>query len=175
MAKTGVFPEELITGILIPLPKNGKEKGKIENLRPVILLNMIRKILAIILLNRIYNRIDGEIPITQTAYRPGRSTTENVFTMKVLIEKALTESNYEINVLLLDMSKAFDSVERKILLDDLRNLVGPDELHILRILIEEVVIQIRNNKTVGEAFKTNIGIPPEGRLFESGSIYFVFG
>src|SRR5207245_5187125 len=99
------------------------------------------------------------IPINQTDYRPGRSTTENVFTMKVLIEKALTESNYEINVLLLDMSKAFDSVERKILLDDLRNLVGPDELHILRILIEEVVIQIRNNKTVGEAFKAYIGIP----------------
>ena len=74
MTKTGVFPEELITVILIPLPKNGKENGKIKNLRPVILLNrpMIRKILAIIVLNRIYNRIDGEIPITQTAYRSGR-------------------------------------------------------------------------------------------------------
>ena len=71
---------------------------------------MIRKILAIIMINRLYDKIDSQIPITQVAYRSGRSTTENVFTLKVLIEKALNETKYEINVLLLDMSKAFDSV-----------------------------------------------------------------
>ena len=94
MAETGVFPLEIKEGTLISLHKPGKEKGKVEKVRPIILLNMIRKILAIIMINRIYDKLDSEIPATQAAYRPGRSTTENVFTMKILAEKALTSSNY---------------------------------------------------------------------------------
>jgi len=159
IAKTGKFPSEIKKGILIPLHKNGKEKGKIENLRPIILLNMIRKILAIIMITRIYDKIDAEIPVTQTAYRPGRSTTENVFTFKVLTEKAICTSNYEINILLLDMSKAFDSINRDILIEDLAGILDEDELHILKILIEDVSLQVRNGKTLGESFTTNIGVP----------------
>ena len=56
MAETGNFPEEITQGILIPLQKQGKEKGLIENIRPIILLNTIRKILAIIMLKRILNK-----------------------------------------------------------------------------------------------------------------------
>ena len=71
------------------------------------------------------------MPNTQTAYRPGRSTTENVLTFKLLAEKAITETNYEINLRLLDMSKAFDNVNRKILLNDLQTILNNDELHII--------------------------------------------
>ena len=159
MAKTGVFPSEIKEGILILLHKPGKEKGKVENVRPIILLNMIRKILAIIMINRIYDKLDSEIPATQAAYRPGRSTTENVFTMKILAEKALTSSNYEIEIMLLDMSKAFDSVNRTILMEDLKSIVDEDELHILKILIEDVKIRVRNGNETGDEFKTNKGIP----------------
>src|SRR5579872_100104 len=87
IAETGDVPEDLYMGILTPFQKPGKEKGREENLRPIILLNVIRKILAIVLLSRISNKIDQEIPNTQTAYRAGRSTTENVLTFKLLAEK----------------------------------------------------------------------------------------
>ena len=112
MAETGKYLSEIKDGLLIPLQKPGKEKGKIENLRPVILLNIIRKILAIIMLERLFDRFDKEISISQSAYRPGRSTTENVFALKMLCEKAVISQNYETNILLLDMSKAFDNVNR---------------------------------------------------------------
>ena len=42
--------------------------------------------------------------------------------MKILAEKALTSSNYKIEIMLLDMSKAFDSVNRTILMEDLKVL-----------------------------------------------------
>jgi hypothetical protein len=76
---------------------------------------------------------DDNIPITQSAYRGGRSTTENVFTFKVLIEKAMTSSNNEVNILLLDMSKAFVSVNRRSLMNDLQSVLEPGELHILKV------------------------------------------
>ena len=122
LAETGKYPEELKIGILIPLHKPGKPKGKVDSLRPVILLNTVRKILSIVMLNRIFNRIDNEIPKSQTAYRPGRSTTENIFTFKILIEKALISKDYETNIILLDMSKAFDSVDRNLLMEDFKKL-----------------------------------------------------
>ena len=54
-------------GILIPLPKPNKSKGPVGNLRPIILLSMIRKILAIIMIRRTVDKINREIPITQAA------------------------------------------------------------------------------------------------------------
>ena len=144
--------------MLLPLQKPGKTEGKVENLRPIILLSQLRKVLAIVMLRRIFEKLDAEIPISQCAYRPGRSTTENMFTFKILAEKAMTATNYDINLILFDMSKAFDNVRRDILLDDLRKIVNEDELHILKILLKEVIVQVRNGRTIGDEFSTNIGV-----------------
>ena len=48
MAKTGTIPEEVIEGVLVLLPKPGKPQGPPANLRPIILLSILRKILAIV-------------------------------------------------------------------------------------------------------------------------------
>ena len=87
IAETGEYPNEIKLGQLTPLQKPGKPKGPPENLRPVILLSTLRKILAICLIERISNRLHEKIiPVTQTAYTSNRSTTELVFTFKVLAE-----------------------------------------------------------------------------------------
>ncbi len=88
-ARSGDYPEELVAGILTPIQKPGKIKGPPENLRPIILLSILRKLLTISLLKRIWTRVKDKIPINQAAYQPGRSTTEQVFAIKVLCEKPL--------------------------------------------------------------------------------------
>ncbi len=64
MAKTGEVPEEIIMGILVPLPKPGKPRGPPGNLRPVVLLTILRKILAIIMIGRSSDKIKTRIPVT---------------------------------------------------------------------------------------------------------------
>ena len=54
IAETGVKPLELSLGQLIPLPKPGKPKGPVKNLRPVILQSILRNILAIIVVDRTF-------------------------------------------------------------------------------------------------------------------------
>ena len=115
IADTGQFPIEIKQGLLIPLQKPGKKIGPAENIRPIILLSILRKILATCIINRISTKIYNNIDITQAAYRPGRNTTEHVFTIKAMCEKALTAKDYKTYILLLDMSKAFDTVDRKTL------------------------------------------------------------
>ena len=159
IATTGEYPNEVKTGILIPLPKPGKKQGPPQNLRPIILLSILRKILAIIMIRRTAEKLNSIIPITQAAYRPGRSTTEHVFTLKILAEKAITSSNYEIHLLLLDMSKAFDTVKRATLIQDLKEVLEEDELHIFYILLKDVQYQVRCGETYGKRITTNVGTP----------------
>ena len=161
IASTGKYPQVLNHGILIPLQKPGKAKGPVGNLRPVILSTLLRKVIAICMLNRITSKLYGEsnIPVTQAAYRPGRSTTEHVLSLKLLIEKAISADSYEIIILLKDLSKAFDNVNRSKLIQILKNILNPDELHIITILLKDTSLQIRYDGKLGETFKSDVGVP----------------
>ncbi len=64
--------------------------------------------------------------------------------MKILGEKALSSSNYKIFILLLDMSKAFDTVRRNDIFEVLKEIVGEDEIHMMNL---------------GNKFTINIGVP----------------
>ena len=75
MAETGNIQKEVTYGILKPLQKPNKVKGPPSNLRPIIPLSSLRKILAACIPNRIKDRLKVEIPPLQAAYRPNRSTT----------------------------------------------------------------------------------------------------
>ena len=47
IASDGDCPKEINHGILVPLQKPGKSRGPASNLRPIILLSTLRKILAV--------------------------------------------------------------------------------------------------------------------------------
>ena len=62
------------------------------------------------------------------------------------------------------MSKAFDTVNRKSLFDELQEIQPEDELHMLFILINDVNLKVRRGKTTGEKINTNIGVSQGGCL-----------
>ena len=119
MAETGNIQKEVTYGILKPLQKPNKVKGLPSNLRPIIPLSSLRKILAACIPNRIKDRLKVEIPPSQAAYRPNRSTAEHVFTSKLIIERTITARNESAHLIMLGMSKTFDSVNRNQLIEDL--------------------------------------------------------
>ena len=86
------------------------------------------------LIERIWGRLKRHIPQDQAAYQPGRGTTEQVFTIKLPAEKAIISENYKIYLLILDMSKAFDTVNRKTLFEELEQELQDDEMHLISIL-----------------------------------------
>ena len=170
-AETDNFPSELKIGVLTPLPKPGKPKGPRENLRPIILLSVLRKILTICLIRRTWDRLSTRIGHDQAAYQTGRSTTEQVFSIKMMAEKAITSSDYKVYILMLDMSKAFDTVDRDKLFEALEEVLLPEELHLLHILTNNVFLKVKVNSTVGESFQTLLGIMQGDCL---SAILFIF-
>ena len=161
MAKTGKHPREIKTGVLVPLQKPGKPKGPVKNLRPIILLSVLRKILAICMLERINDKIDDNIPNIQAAYRGGQNTIELVFTMKIMMEKAITSSNYSAKLLMMEMSKAFDSIHRAFILEDLRSILLPAELYMIKLMLDDVKLAVKIGDEIGNPFSMNIGTPQE--------------
>ena len=158
IATTGKHPNEITHGILIALQKAGKPKGPTSNLRPIILLSVLRKILGVCIMKRINSRLDSAIPMFQAAYRKNRSTTEHVFAAKLIIERTISSTDETGYLLLLDMSKAFDSIQRNTFIEDLKNVLNQDELHLIRVLLDvKIAAQCGNCKS--RFFSTDTGAP----------------
>ena len=171
IASTGTFPEDIQDAILTPLQKPGKKRGPIKHLRPLMLTTCLRKIMAICLIDRTYDSLTKYIPKSQAAYQSGRSTTEQVFAVKLLTEKAISRMDSEIHLLFLDMSAAFDCVDRNLLLADLEKVVGKDILFLISTLVNNTSVRIRVNGHLSDKFISNVGVAQGDCL---SAILFIF-
>ena len=109
-------------------------------------------------MKRINSRLDSAIPISQAAYRKNRSTTEHVFATKLIIERTISSTDETVYLLLLDMSKAFNSIQRNTLIEDLKNVLNQDKLHLIRILLD-VKIAAKSGNYKSQFINTNPGAP----------------
>ena len=148
----------LTHGILKPLEKPNKAKGPPSNLRTIILISSLRKTLAACITNRIRDRVEAQIPPSEAAYRLNRSTTEHIFTSKLIIEKTITARHESAHLIMLEMSKAFDNINRNQLIEDLRNTIETDELHIISTLLN-VSLSIRYENILSKVFEIDTGAP----------------
>ena len=123
--------------LTIVLQKPGKPKGPPKNLRPITLLNTIRMALSIITLHRIRPCTEEYLSHSQSGFRPDRSTADVAWAHKWLAAKTKKE-DVEIKITGIDMSSAFDTIDRQTLLDILREIVEEDEL------LYSLTSQIRN-------------------------------
>ena len=130
------------TGILIPLPKPGKTKGPVKNLRPVTLLEVIRKILSKILMHRTEMKIGGYLANSRSVYRKGRSTTDIAWAHRWIAANA-QEQDISVHITGIDMSSVFDTIYREELLEIAKDIIDDDELKILRVLMSETTLEIK--------------------------------
>ena len=170
LAETGDCPIEITRGIICALQKPGKTKGPLDHLRPITLLSMLRKTLAICLRTRTIDRLDSKIPPSQAAYRSGRSTTEHIFAVKILCEKVISSKDFTVHLLLLDMSKAFDSVNRVQLINDLYKTLNPDEVEMIKRMLN-IELAVKCGHDTSPFFETDTGVP-QGDGYSSNEFTF---
>ena len=150
---------DINSGVLIAIPKPDKPKGPPNNLRPITLLNTLRKLLSLITLDIIRPSIEKYLSHSQSGFRPERSTSDVVWTHRWLAAKTVTE-NINIKITGIDMSAAFDTINRDILLQILKNIVEEDELRLIQFLLSNTHINTRiNNAEINAPFTSNVGTP----------------
>ena len=155
--ETNTYIKTIGESILTPLQKPGKPAGPPKNLRPLNLLNGVRKILSIIALNRIQEQIDYYTGPWQCGYKRGRSCADIVWCQRMLVSVVLRK-NSEFHKMGIDMSSAFDTVKRSTtlrLLDDAG--CSEDGVRLVRLLLANTRIKVRVNSELSAEFISTNG------------------
>ena len=80
-------PNDCSKMIIIPFHKKG-DKLYAANYRSIALLSILGKIFCILLMNRCSHIIESSMNDSQFGFRPGRGTTDVIFSKRKLSEKA---------------------------------------------------------------------------------------
>ena len=109
----GEVPQEFKDADIIHLYKNKGDIKDCNNHRGISLLCIAGKIFARLLLNRLFKHIVavGIIPESQCGFYPGRGTTDMNFALRQVMEKCRLHSE-DLYLLFIDLTKAFDTVNR---------------------------------------------------------------
>ena len=108
------------------LHKSGDVKD-CNNYRTIALISHASKILLIIILNRIKQKVEFELSDCQAGYRSNRGTVDMLFILQILIEKIRGTSD-EAFITFIDYSKAFDSVSHQHLFNIMVDMGFPKHL-----------------------------------------------
>ena len=111
----GIYPKLLKIGRVIPIFKSG-DPLKSNNYRPITNLLNINKIFELLTYNRIMKFIDRFDLLTnhQFGFRKAKNTTQAIFKLTTDMLHTFNEKSYTV-ALFLDLSKAFDTISREIL------------------------------------------------------------
>ena len=148
----------LCAGLLIPLNKSNTKPKFPANTRPITLLNSARKVLSNIVLARISPKVQQYISINQSGFRQHRSTSDIIWTYRFLM--AITQKyQQEFFIMGIDLSKAFDCINRQLVLTHLRDLIDESEYRIITYLLSDTTLQTRIQGVLSTPFSTSIGTP----------------
>ena len=106
--QTGKWPTPWTQSLVITLPKKGNLQ-RCQNYRTISLISHPSKVMLKIILNRLKPQAEKIIAEEQAGFRAGRSTTEQIFNLRILYEKYLQHQQDRYHVFI-DFKKAFDRV-----------------------------------------------------------------
>jgi hypothetical protein len=151
------LPHQWKESIVVPIHKKS-DKTNCSNYRGISLLSTSYKILSNILFVRLTPHADEIIGDNQCGFRRNRSTTDQIFYIRQILEKKW-EYNGKVYQLFIDFKKAYDSARREVLYSILiefgipRKLVG-----LIKMCLNETNITVRIGKYQSDKFPIQNGL-----------------
>ena len=143
--ETGLPLNSMGSGSLNPLQKPGKSRGPVAQLRPVVLLTALRKILSLIVLRRINKDVNNFVAHKQSGFRRSKSAKDVVWSYRWLAARC-QRYRCALDILGIDMSKAFDCIRRPRLISVLGSFLQPDEIRMISFLLQDTVLHSYTDK-----------------------------
>ncbi len=160
------IPCDLRDALIVTIFKKG-DKSDCGNYRGISLLSIAGKILARILAVRLQPLSEEILPESQCGFRPSRGTVDAIFTARQLQEKS-REQHKPLYMAFIDLSKAFDMVNRHTLWKVLLRIGCPEKfIRVLRLLHDDMTASVLGGGdnesdpfTVGAGVKQGCVIAP---------------
>ena len=156
---------DLLMGIICLLPKPDQAQDELSKHRPITLLDCDVKLIMIIISDRLKLPLDYLIDVMQTAYIPGRVSSDSI-RWHLGLRARLVELGLPAWLQLSDINKAYDKTDRPFLHRvKLRMGLKPDGAVLWsRILLNGSQAKVRINGFLSTAFNVLSGIPQGSML-----------
>lgn len=150
-------PEDWSKAIITPIYKKG-DKSDCKNYRGISLLSVPGKVFTKVLQRRMKSCVERALAEEQAGFRPGRGTTDQIFTIRQITEKYL-EHNKPCYFNFIDFKQAFDSIWQEGLWQCLR-MHGVQEklIRLIKSIYEKSEAAVRQDRELTEWFKTTVGV-----------------
>ena len=153
--KTGEWPTTWTQSLAITLPKKGNLQ-LCQNYRTVRLISHPSKVMLKIILNRLQPQAEEIIAEEQACFRAGRSTTKQIFNLRILCKKYLQHQQNLYHVFI-DFKKAFDRVWHKALWATMRKYnINASIIQAIENLYDKAQSAVLFNGSTGEWFRTTV-------------------
>lgn len=153
--------EALLSFTIIPLNKPGKPTTA-DNTRPISLANIVRKTLSNIALHRLSKYLPSFVSLNQRVYQKDRSTADILWSYRWL-NAAVQKYQQIYEIMGIDLSKAFDCINRSKLLNVIEPQIDSSLFRIIKYLLSNKKFTIRVAGVMGEQRKSTIGTPQSRR------------
>ncbi|KAJ8012365.1 hypothetical protein DPEC_G00041950 [Dallia pectoralis] len=155
--KSGTVPEEWQTGVVVPLFKKGDQRV-CANYRGITLLSLPGKVYSKVLERRVRPIVEPPIEEEQCGFRPGRGTTDQLFTLARILEGAW-EYSHPVYMCFVDLEKAYDRVPRDLLWEVLREYgVRGSLLRAIQSLYAQSMNCVRVLGSKSDSFPVGVGL-----------------
>ena len=169
--KFGKTPRDWQTGVIIPIFKKGNRE-QCTNYRGILLFSLPGKIFAKCLERKCQEIVESKLEDGQCGFRPGRSTTDQIFTLKQIFEK-FCEYGKDLFACFVDLEKAYDRVPRDKLWKVLQEYgVDGQLLRAIKSFYCQPEVCARVNGKQSKPF--NVGVGPRQRCVLSPLLFIVY-
>ena len=166
--QTGEWPTPWTQSLIITLPKKGNLQ-QCQNYRTISLISHASKVMLKVILKRLSPQAEEIIAEEQAGFRSGRSTSEQIFNLRVLCEK-YSQHQQDIFHVFIDYKKAFDRVWHDALWATMKNYnMGQKLILSIQQLYKNATSAVLAQGKVGEWFHTSIGVR-HGCLFVTHTV-----
>ena len=154
--RTNKMPNDWRKSRMVPIFKGKGDVLACNNCRGIKLMSHIKKVWEIFIEARV--RETTNIANNQFGFRPGKSTTEPIFALRMLQEK-YRERNKELHVVFVDFEKAYDRVPRELIWWSLRKKrVLEAYIKTIQDMYEDCQTQVTKREGNTEYFNVKVGL-----------------
>ena len=116
------------------------------------------KVMLKIKLKRLKPQVEKIIAEEQAGFRAGRSTTEQIFSLRILCEKYL-QHQQDLYQFFIDLKKAFDRVWHAALWATMKKYnISTNLIQVIKNLYNKATSAVLFNSSIGDWFRTTVGV-----------------
>ncbi len=154
----GCYPDQWCTGVIVPIYKHGDHKLA-SNYIGITLTSTLSKLFTYVLNKRLGQWSDehGILSRAQFAYKSGSGASDAIFVLHSVLSHGLKNGN--VFCAFIDFSKAFDNIDREILVQQLKHYgISTKFLNVLLNMYSKLMSNVKTQEGISLPFRQSKGV-----------------